>query len=224
VSWPVTDFVVSAKLVADASSLKAGAAEGKKAIDDLGGSAAKAAPSANALKTAIEAINQAAHPATGSTQQLKAAVAEAKAQFDAGALSANGYARVLLVSTRASREFAKATSGMGQSLAGARASSANLGAQIGDVTQQLALGQNPAMVFGQQINQIAFAAQNMGGKLGAVATFLATGWGAVITGRGHGRRAACRQPHQDRQRRRRGREENRHSQDVPSRPDNRDQR
>jgi hypothetical protein len=63
-----------------------------------------------------------------------------------------------------------------------RASTANLGQQIGDVSQGLAAGTPLATIYAQQIGQIAFAASGMGGRLGAVATFLSGPWGAAITG------------------------------------------
>jgi uncharacterized protein YcbK (DUF882 family) len=59
---------------------------------------------------------------------------------------------------------------------------AGLGQQVNDVTQQLALGVNPAVVFAQQIGQISFAAQGLGGKLGALATTMSGPLGAAITG------------------------------------------
>jgi uncharacterized protein YcbK (DUF882 family) len=55
-----------------------------------------------------------------------------------------------------------------------------VGIQLGDVSQQLALGTNPAIVFGQQIGQLALAAEGLGGKLGAVSGFLNGPWGAAV--------------------------------------------
>lgn len=63
-----------------------------------------------------------------------------------------------------------------------RASTANLGQQIGDISQGLAAGTPIATIYAQQIGQVAFAASGMGGKIGAVATFLSGPWGAAITG------------------------------------------
>lgn len=55
-----------------------------------------------------------------------------------------------------------------------------VGIQLGDVSQQLALGVNPAIIFGQQIGQVGLAAEGLGGRLGAVAKFMSSPWGAAV--------------------------------------------
>lgn len=67
-----------------------------------------------------------------------------------------------------------------RSLGQMRSASTQLGFQIQDITQQLAIGQNPMMVFGQQAGQTAAAIAGMGGAAGRVGTFLAGPWGSLI--------------------------------------------
>ncbi len=73
-----------------------------------------------------------------------------------------------------------------QNLAGstgqARASMANLGQQVGDIAQGIALGTSAFTILAQQGGQVAFAMSGMGGVLGRVATFLSGPWGAALLG------------------------------------------
>jgi hypothetical protein len=55
------------------------------------------------------------------------------------------------------------------------------GQQAQDFAVQVANGGSVATAFSQQIGQLAFAAQNMGGKLAGVAAFLTSGWGIFAT-------------------------------------------
>lgn len=178
----MSEFIVSARLIADASGLKAGAAEGKRAIADIGTESRTSAAGAQVLKSAIDEVNRATHPATGSTQALKTALASAKAEFDAGRLSANAYAKVMEVAGRATREAARFAGSQVTSLGQQQNAYRQLGFQVGDVSQQLALGINPAVVFAQQIGQITQAVSMLGSKMGGFSAFLAGPWGAAVTG------------------------------------------
>lgn len=64
----------------------------------------------------------------------------------------------------------------------ARASTAQLGQQIGDITQGMAAGTPVATIFAQQAGQVAFALQGMGGVAGTVGTYLSGPWGALMLG------------------------------------------
>ena len=63
-----------------------------------------------------------------------------------------------------------------------RAATANLGQQIGDISQGFAAGTSAATIFAQQAGQVAFAISGMGGVLGTVGTFLSGPFGAALTG------------------------------------------
>lgn len=103
----------------------------------------------------------------------------AKAAKDMGAAAAQAAAqtdRLDAAGRRAANGLSQATKGMGA----ARSASANLGFQIQDITQSLALGMNPMMVFGQQAGQTAAAVSGMGGVVGTVGRYLAGPWGSII--------------------------------------------
>lgn len=70
----------------------------------------------------------------------------------------------------------------GASIGAQRAGYQQLSYQIGDVSQQLSLGVNPAIVFGQQFGQIAQALQLATGASRGFIGFIAGPWGAVLTG------------------------------------------
>jgi len=70
----------------------------------------------------------------------------------------------------------------GMSAGAMRHASLNLGYQINDITSSLALGIHPMTVFAQQGGQVAASLAGMGGRLGAVATFLSGPWGAALLG------------------------------------------
>jgi hypothetical protein len=55
------------------------------------------------------------------------------------------------------------------------------GQQAQDFAVQVGSGQSPVTAFTQQIGQLAFAVQGMGGKMEGVASFLTSGWGIAAT-------------------------------------------
>lgn len=71
---------------------------------------------------------------------------------------------------------------IGASIGQQRAGYQQLSYQIGDVSQQLALGINPAVVFGQQFGQIAQAIQLTTGATRGFVGFIAGPYGAILTG------------------------------------------
>ncbi len=114
---------------------------------------AKAAVDAiGSTTTAVGGLTEAERDSVGAAK----AAAQAQAQLDRAQTSAAGSARAQ------------------------RAGMQQLGLQFGDFTQQVSLGINPVVAFGQQAGQAAYAASQMGGAVGAVGTFLAGPWGAII--------------------------------------------
>lgn len=61
-----------------------------------------------------------------------------------------------------------------------RASTLSLGAQFNDFSTQVLAGGSVITAFAQQSGQAAYALQGMGGKLGAVGSFLAGPWGTIL--------------------------------------------
>jgi|TARA_R100000501_G_scaffold16352_1_gene29689 hypothetical protein len=88
--------------------------------------------------------------------------------------------RVAAGSVRTNNAINTLTKSAGQQ----RAAFQQLGFQIQDVTQGLAMGISPMTIFAQQGGQVAFAMSNMGGKVGAVASFFTGPWGAALLGAG----------------------------------------
>lgn len=145
---------------------------------------------AEAYKRADAAIDELARAQVEAKRETQAAAAALKA----GSVSQTEYNRAILQTKAALsaietehrkavagyNQHAAAAKGVTQSLGAMRASSANLGAQVSDITQSLALGINPFMVFGQQAGQTAAALSGMGGVAGRVATFLSGPFGSLV--------------------------------------------
>lgn len=130
---------------------------------------------AAALSTEYRKLNKDTEEGAARANQLKEAMRGAQASvFEA--------ARAAASAETAYNKLGRSQSVVGTSAGQARASMANLGQQIGDVSQGIAAGTPLATIYAQQIGQVAFAASGMGGKIGAVATFLSGPWGAAITG------------------------------------------
>ena len=211
------DFVVSARLIADASGLRAGTREGKAGLDELKRSGDQAAAGARqveaatgaaaagtrtfgaaarqaagdlrqtyggatALQAAMNGVQQATHPVTGSQAALAGVLRQTKTAYDSGALSATAYARVLAVAERNTREAARAGNQQFTSLGQQRMGYMMLGQQIQDIGMQLAMGTDVFRVLAMQAGQTAMAVQQMGagGVGGAVARFIANPFGSAI--------------------------------------------
>lgn len=87
-------------------------------------------------------------------------------------------ARLTAASTTAITTSSRTVASIGQQRAGMQ----QLSYQIGDVSQQLALGVSPAIVFAQQMGQVVQAVQLTTGATTGLIGFLAGPWGAVLTG------------------------------------------
>lgn len=115
-------------------------------------------------------------------QRVNAEIAEARTLFASGAISADQLAMAERRAKEAAEGLALAHARGGQSVGALRAGTQQLSYQIGDVSQQLAMGVNPAVVFGQQIGQVTQAVSLMTNKTTGFIGFLAGPWGAVLTG------------------------------------------
>lgn len=140
-------------------------------------------------KTETQGLDRATREATTRTRDLGRGANEAargisregqEAKETAGALDAMSGASNR--NSQAAASHGKALQTAGRSAGEQRAMYQNLSFQIQDVTQQFALGVNPMTIFAQQGGQVAFALQGVGGKLGAVATFLSGPFGAAVLG------------------------------------------
>jgi hypothetical protein len=66
-------------------------------------------------------------------------------------------------------------------LRNARQGSQQLGMQMNDLATSFSTGASLSQALNQQLGQVGYALSMMGGRLGAVGTFLAGPWGAAIT-------------------------------------------
>ncbi|MBX9881272.1 MAG: hypothetical protein K2X73_04795 [Sphingomonas sp.] len=159
---------------AGAAAEKAGASAERAAssILDMAVANARAERAAKELKTAQEAL--AAAVEAGSGEQVAAANRVAAAQQNL--VQAQGEV------TRASRQAEQAGTAATRSLGAQRAGYAQLGFQIQDITQSIALGTNAFTILAQQGGQTASAVSQLGltGVGGRVAAFFAGPWGAAI--------------------------------------------
>lgn len=190
----MTEFVVSARLIADAAQMVTGANQGAQAIDRVGESSERAGAKAREfgaftadqsaqLRSNAAAVNQvirATNPLISNTQQLEAALNRARAGFIAGTVSGEAYARAEAIAARGAIELAAANRTAANSTGQMRFGTMMLGQQIQDVGIQLASGAGFARTFAMQAGQTALAIQQMGGRASGFATFIGGPWGSLI--------------------------------------------
>lgn len=183
------DFDLSLVATFDAKQVVAGAAQAEAAIEKVSQAdkrsaaqqreserAAKAAAKAEKERAdAINAVRAAIDPAYSAQLKMNNLLADAQKLAREGAISKRELAQV-------ERLHAEAMRGSATSAGQLRAGYSQLGFQIQDITQSLALGINPMVVFGQQAGQAASAIAMMGGTAGRAASFFAGPWGAAILG------------------------------------------
>jgi hypothetical protein len=99
---------------------------------------------------------------------------------DAAAQGMAGLARAMSAVAVAARAEKQALDAAAAAARTKQQSVRMLGIQMGDFGTQVAAGINPVVAFGQQLGQMGLAAEGLGGKLGKVATFLSSPWGAAL--------------------------------------------
>lgn len=204
----MTDLVIGVRVKADGSGLVGQLAPTQAAIRDLKQEMGGASQAAGQFSAATGAAGQASRQAaTGLDSQgraageLEAILTRLEGTYDKAGAPMRRYQQDLadisrlqkagaidiehaaLLTSRANSVYAehsKVQKAGAVSAGQLRAASANLGFQIQDTTQQLALGINPLVVLAQQGGQTASAIAAMGGKGASVAAFFASGWGSAI--------------------------------------------
>lgn len=185
----MADFDLSMVATFDASSVAAGSQKVESSIDKMAAAETRASQASKQSAAATQAAAKAERdreaalsrvmslldPNYQAQQRLNKSLADAERLYKSGALSAQQFAQVQKLA-------ADGLKNAGQSAGQARAQMANLGFQISDITQSLALGINPFVVFGQQAGQTAAAVAGFGGVAGRVGTFLAGPFGSIILG------------------------------------------
>jgi hypothetical protein len=183
----------------DLNTMKSAAGNAEGALGKFGSSVKMATASQRELNNAIKSTEQAYKAAatyvadlTMQTKRLGMSAIEIK-KLEIATAAANAPTLALRNSIReAGAEYLRAaksgqifaaSGGMVGASAGAqRAGMQQLSYQIGDVTQQFALGTNPMVIFAQQGGQVVQALSMMRGGAGGLIGFLAGPWGAVFMG------------------------------------------
>lgn len=82
----------------------------------------------------------------------------------------------------AARRSGKGFDEASKAIRNARQGTQQLGMQFNDLATSISTGASPVQAFNQQIGQIGFAMSMMGGKLGALGSFLAGPWSILVIG------------------------------------------
>lgn len=183
----MADFDLSLVATFDTQQAEAGAARLEGSVDKLsaaekrGAAANKEAAQAerDAAKAereraaAIDAVRAAIEPGYAAQQRMNGLLAQAEELYRGNAITLRQLEQVQRLHSQAMAGGARSAGEMSRN-------STQLGFQIQDITQSLALGVNPLVVFGQQAGQTSAALAGMGGTLGRVGTFLSGPYGSII--------------------------------------------
>jgi uncharacterized phage infection (PIP) family protein YhgE len=82
----------------------------------------------------------------------------------------------------AARKSGKGLDEAAKAIRNTRQGTQQLGMQFNDLATSISTGASPVQAFNQQIGQIGFAMSMMGGKLGALGSFLAGPWSILVIG------------------------------------------
>jgi hypothetical protein len=144
------------------------------ALRELEGAARRAATANNDNSEATRLYIQAANAAAVEAEQEVRSLSQQAAALERIQVELNQTAS-------ATRGFAGAGGGVVASAGQQRYAMISLGQQFGDFGTQVLTGQSAAMAFAQQLPQAGLAAAGLGGRLGAVGSFLTGPWGIALT-------------------------------------------
>lgn len=203
----MTDLVVAVRLKADGSGLVGQMRLSKESVDELKRAATQAGAAAEAMAANLTRAGAASQGAAGAvlnmavanaraeraTKELTAAQAALTAAVEAGSAEQVQAAAAVVAAqqrvaaaqagvARAQRQAGQAGVEAARSLGSQRSAYSQLGFQIQDITQSIALGTNAFTILAQQGGQTASAIEQLGlkGAGGRVAAFFAGPWGAVF--------------------------------------------
>ena len=166
----------AAKVKQDLRGVEAAAAGTNKVLNESSKAAGRAGDANTRMADTARRAQAALDAEAREVEELNNLLARNKALLDSGSISQQQFARVQQLVENASR---RNTQSLGQQRAGYQ----QLGFQIQDITQTMALGINPLVVLAQQGGQTASALQlalGETGTAGRVAGFLAGPWGSLI--------------------------------------------
>lgn len=141
------------------------------------------------LEARTRSFLSAMDPAYAAQARFNSEMAEAKTLISAGAITLDQYCDKLRIERAALEQSTAAHKRHGVSMGQQRAIYQNLGFQVQDISQQLALGTPPLVILAQQGGQTASALSGLAesqnkvtATFGKFAGFIAGPWGAAITG------------------------------------------
>lgn len=123
------------------------------------GELAKLTQAVDSLRKEMDALKAASGGVGTATQQYTRSIGNASAHVQA-------YQKHLDAQAKAMRNHRQGTQ--------------QAGMQINDFATSVSTGASPLQAFNQQLGQIGYAMSMMGGKMGAVGSFLAGPWGAAV--------------------------------------------
>ena len=168
-------------ITGDSSVAKAAVTDLTRAVDAAATSSRAAVAPAQQLDTAQKSVASSARDqakAIGEADTALADAAKAARQLstvNGAVVTSNGGA------ARSTRELTKAVNDNEQAARRHQFAVRNAGQQVGDFGLSISAGISPAQAFAQQAGQMGYALSEMGGKLGAVGTFLTGPWGIALT-------------------------------------------
>ncbi len=183
----------------DLNAMKSAAGTAEGALGKFGSTVKLATASQRELNNAIKSTEQAYKAAatyvadlTMQTKRLGMSAIEIK-KLEIATAAANAPTLALrnsireagaeyLRAARSGQAFAASGGMVGASAGAQRAGMQQLSYQIGDVTQQFALGTSPMVIFAQQGGQVVQALSMMRGGASGLIGFLAGPWGTVFLG------------------------------------------
>lgn len=164
----MTDLTVSVRLTAKDGGLVGQLNLTEREMQNVAAAAKGAAAGGETLRASTDKV--------GSSMRQAANAAEQLARAERGAAAAAGGVAV------SKDRLARASRDADASLRQQRASMVQVSQQLSDIQVQAIAGTNAFLILGQQGGQLAAAMANVGGRVGAVASFLAGPWGAAVIG------------------------------------------
>ena len=140
----------------------------RKLGQDMGGAAAQAAQ----LDREAQQLKDQLNPLGRAQREYNQTLAQAERLYRSGRITMGELTAAGIQARSGLERFSVAQNQAAGSSRNAAFMAQNLGFQIQDVTQQVALGVNPMTIFAQQGGQVAFALSGASGAVGRFATFL----------------------------------------------------
>lgn len=150
------------------------ATQSANAFKNVGKAIADATRAQMEAENAARRVENAVDSEAAALRRINDLLKDAKSAYAAGAISAENYAKV----QKLAADGHKALAG---SLGATRAGFTQLSFQLGDISQQMALGVRGSTIFAQQSGQVIQALQLMNNGSSAFLKFLSGPWGIALT-------------------------------------------